>query len=190
MARLAVIVPITFAAIFFLLFMLFNSIKLALLIFTALPFASVGGVVGLFLTGEYLSVPASVGFIAVWGVAILNGVVLVSFIKELREQGLTVQEAVKTSCEARFRPVLITAAATILGLVPFLISTGLGSEVQRPLAIVVICGLITATVMTKVVVPMMYRWFDDHKDADDLATIPHQSETSSSAAPKNDAQPG
>lgn len=164
MARLAVIVPITFAAIFFLLFMLFNSVKLALLIFTALPFASVGGVIGLFLTGEYLSVPASVGFIAVWGVAILNGVVLVSFIKELREQGLTVQEAVKTSCEARFRPVLITAAATILGLAPFLISTGLGSEVQRPLAIVVICGLITATVMTKVVVPMMYRWFDDHKD--------------------------
>ncbi len=164
MARLAVIVPITFIAIFFLLFMLFNSVKLALLIFTALPFASVGGVVGLFLTGEYLSVPASVGFIAVWGVAILNGVVLVSFIKELREQGLTVQEAVKTSCEARFRPVLITAAATILGLAPFLISTGLGSEVQRPLAIVVICGLITATVMTKVVVPMLYRWFDDHKD--------------------------
>jgi cobalt-zinc-cadmium resistance protein CzcA len=164
MARLAVIVPITFMAIFFLLFMLFNSVKLALLIFTALPFASVGGVVGLFLTGEYLSVPASVGFIAVWGVAILNGVVLVSFIKELREQGLTVQEAVKTSCEARFRPVLITAAATILGLAPFLISTGLGSEVQRPLAIVVICGLITATVMTKVVVPMLYRWFDDHKD--------------------------
>lgn len=163
MARLAIIVPITFMAIFFLLFMLFNSVKLALLIFTALPFASVGGVIGLFLTGEYLSVPASVGFIAVWGVAILNGVVLVSFIKELREQGLTVQEAVKTSCEARFRPVLITAAATILGLAPFLISTGLGSEVQRPLAIVVICGLITATVMTKVVVPMLYRWFDDYK---------------------------
>ncbi|QOJ22696.1 MAG: efflux RND transporter permease subunit [Gammaproteobacteria bacterium] len=179
MARLAVIVPITFMAIFFLLFMLFNSVKLALLIFTALPFASVGGVVGLFLTGEYLSVPASVGFIAVWGVAILNGVVLVSFIKELREQGLTVQEAVKTSCEARFRPVLITAAATILGLAPFLISTGLGSEVQRPLAIVVICGLITATVMTKVVVPMLYRWFDDHKD-DAPPTTPNPPEIAAS----------
>ena len=164
MATLSVIVPITFAAIFFLLFMLFNSVKLALLIFTALPFASVGGIVGLFLTGEYLSVPASVGFIAVWGVSILNGVVLVSFIKELREQGLSVADAVKTSCEARFRPVLITAVATILGLAPFLISTGLGSEVQRPLAIVVICGLITATVMTKVVVPMLYRWFDDLPD--------------------------
>ena len=173
MATLSVIVPITFAAIFFLLFMLFNSVKLALLIFTALPFASVGGIVGLFLTGEYLSVPASVGFIAVWGVSILNGVVLVSFIKELREQGLSVADAVKTSCEARFRPVLITAVATILGLAPFLISTGLGSEVQRPLAIVVICGLITATVMTKVVVPMLYRWFDDLPDE---PTKPNQPE--------------
>ncbi len=165
MATLGIIVPITFAAIFFLLFMLFNSAKLALLIFTALPFASVGGVIGLFVTGEYLSVPASVGFIAVWGVSILNGVVLVSFIKELREQGLTVSEAVKTSCEARFRPVLITFAATVLGLAPFLIATGLGSEVQKPLAIVVIFGLFTATVMTKVVVPMMYRYFDPIQDA-------------------------
>jgi cobalt-zinc-cadmium resistance protein CzcA len=164
METLSIIVPITFAAIFFLLFMLFNSVKLALLIFTALPFASVGGVIGLFITGEYLSVPASVGFIAVWGVAILNGVVLISFIKELREQGLSVRDAVKTSCEARFRPVLITAAATILGLAPFLIATGLGSEVQKPLAIVVICGLITATVMTKVVIPMMYRYFDPMPD--------------------------
>jgi cobalt-zinc-cadmium resistance protein CzcA len=167
MATLAIIVPITFAVIFFLLFMLFGSVKLALLIFTALPFASVGGVIGLFITGEYLSVPASVGFIAVWGVAILNGVVLISFIKELREQGLSVAEAVKTSCEARFRPVLITAAATILGLAPFLIATGLGSEVQKPLAIVVICGLITATVMTKVVVPMLYRYFDPLPDVAD-----------------------
>lgn len=168
MATLAVIVPITFAAIFFLLFMLFGSVKLATLIFTALPFASVGGVIGLFVTGEYLSVPASVGFIAVWGVAILNGVVLISFIKELREQGLSVAEAVKVSCEARFRPVLITAAATTLGLAPFLIATGLGSEVQKPLAIVVICGLITATVMTKVVVPMLYRYFDPLPDVPDI----------------------
>jgi cobalt-zinc-cadmium resistance protein CzcA len=174
METLSIIVPVTFAAIFFLLFMLFGSVKLALLIFTALPFASVGGVIGLFITGEYLSVPASVGFIAVWGVAILNGVVLISFIKELREQGLSVRDAVKTSCEARFRPVLITAAATILGLAPFLIATGLGSEVQKPLAIVVICGLITATVMTKVVVPMMYRYFDPMPDvsADSVIKAP------------------
>lgn len=170
MEKLSIIVPMTFAAIFFLLFMLFKSVKLALLIFTALPFAGVGGVIGLFLTGEYLSVPASVGFIAVWGISILNGVILVSFIKELREQGFSVADAVKTSCEARFRPVLITAAATILGLTPFLISTGLGSEVQKPLAIVVVCGLLTAIVMTKVVVPMMYRWFDDMPDPPEKPT--------------------
>ncbi|MEO6562389.1 MAG: CusA/CzcA family heavy metal efflux RND transporter [Nitrosospira sp.] len=161
MATLSVIVPITLAAIFFLLFMLFSSLKLAVLIFLVLPFASVGGVIGLFITGEYLSVPASVGFIAVWGIAILNGVVLISFIRQLRDDGASVAEAVKKGCEQRFRPVLMTAATTLLGLAPFLTATGLGSEVQKPLAIVVICGLTTATMMTMVVMPMLYRWFDD-----------------------------
>jgi cobalt-zinc-cadmium resistance protein CzcA len=161
MATLSVIVPITLVAIFFLLFMLFDSIKLATLIYLVLPFASVGGVIGLFITGEYLSVPASVGFIAVWGIAILNGVVLISFIRQLREEGASVEEAVKKGCEQRFRPVLMTAATTLLGLAPFLTATGLGSEVQKPLAIVVICGLTTATMMTMVVMPMLYRWFDD-----------------------------
>ncbi|SCY78496.1 cobalt-zinc-cadmium resistance protein CzcA [Nitrosospira sp. Nl5] len=161
MATLSVIVPITLATIFFLLFMLFNSVKLATLIFLALPFASVGGVVGLFITGEYLSVPASVGFIAVWGISILNGVVLISFIKELREQGLSIPEAARKGCEARFRPVLMTAATTLLGLAPFLAATGLGSEVQKPLAIVVIFGLTTASMMTMVLMPMIYPWFDD-----------------------------
>ena len=118
-----------------------------------------------------------------WGVAILNGVVLISFIKDLREQGLSVREAVKTSCEARFRPVLITAAATILGLAPFLIATGLGSEVQKPLAIVVICGLITATVMTKVVVPMLYQYFDPLPDVPDIDTTKASASTPSPAIP-------
>lgn len=161
MATLSVIVPVTLATIFFLLFMLFNSVKLAGLIYLVLPFASVGGVVGLFLTGEYLSVPASVGFIAVWGTSILNGVVLISFIRELRDQGLSVEEAVRKACAQRFRPVMMTAATTVLGLAPFLVATGLGSEVQKPLAIVVVCGLTTATLMTMVVMPMLYRWFDD-----------------------------
>ena len=161
MATLSVIVPITLALIFFLLFMLFNSVKLATLIFLALPFASVGGVVGLFITGQYLSVPASVGFIAVWGTSILNGVVLIEFIRQLRYEGLSVAEAVKKGCEQRFRPVMLTAATTILGLAPFLAASGLGSEVQKPLAIVVICGLTTATMMTMVLMPMLYRWFDD-----------------------------
>lgn len=161
MATLSVIVPITLAMIFFMLFILFGSAKLAGLIYLVLPFASVGGVVGLFISGEYLSVPAAVGFIAVWGIAILNGVVLISFIRELRDQGLDVKEAVKKGCEQRFRPVLMTASVTILGLMPFLVATGLGSEVQKPLAIVVISGLTTATLMTMVVMPMLYRWFDD-----------------------------
>jgi cobalt-zinc-cadmium resistance protein CzcA len=167
MATLSVIVPVTLAVIFFLLFMLFSSVKLAVLIFLALPFASVGGVVGLYLSGEYLSVPASVGFIAVWGTSILNGVVLIEFIRTLRFQGLSVPEAVRKGCEQRFRPVLMTAATTVLGLAPFLAATGLGSEVQKPLAIVVISGLITATMMTMILMPMLYRWFDDQPKPDE-----------------------
>jgi cobalt-zinc-cadmium resistance protein CzcA len=171
MATLSVIVPITLAVIFFLLFMLFNSVKLATLIFLALPFASVGGIVGLFITGEYLSVPASVGFIAVWGTSILNGVVLIEFIRTLRFEGLSVPEAVRRGCEQRFRPVLMTAATTVLGLAPFLAATGLGSEVQKPLAIVVICGLTTATMMTMVLMPLLYRWFDDQPKPEESRTI-------------------
>ncbi|MEK6735822.1 MAG: efflux RND transporter permease subunit, partial [Pseudomonadota bacterium] len=117
-----------------------------------------------FVTGQYLSVPASVGFIAVWGTSILNGVVLISFLRELREKGLSAQEAARQACSQRFRPVMMTAATTILGLAPFLTATGLGSEVQKPLAIVVIFGLTTATLMTMVVMPMAYRWFDDISD--------------------------
>lgn len=161
METLSVIVPITIAAIFFLLFLLFNSIKLAALIILVLPFASIGGVVALFFTGEYLSVPASVGFIALWGIAVLNGVVLISYIRKLREEGISVKDAVIKGCEQRFRPVLMTATVAMLGLVPFLFATGPGSEVQRPLAIVVIGGLITSTLLTLVVLPALYRWFDE-----------------------------
>lgn len=161
MTTLSLIVPITLAMIFFLLFMLFGSVKLAGLIYLVLPFTSAGGVVGLFISGEYLSVPASVGFFAAWGIAILNSVVLISFIKELRDQGLSVDEAVRKGCAQRFRSVMLTTTATISGLAPFLIATGLGSEVQKPLAIVMICGLATATLITMVVMPTLYRWFDD-----------------------------
>jgi len=161
MATLSVIVPLTIAAIFFLLFLLFNSVKLASLIILVLPFASVGGIIGLFLTGEYLSVPASVGFIALWGIAVLNGVVLVTCIRRLREDGMDVVEAVREGCVQRFRPVMMTATVALLGLVPFLFATGPGSEVQRPLAIVVIGGLISSTLLTLVVLPTLYRWFDE-----------------------------
>jgi len=161
MATLTIIVPLTIAAIFFLLFMLFNSVRLASLIILVLPFASVGGVIALFLSGEYISVPASVGFIALWGIAVLNGVVLVSSIRKLREDGLSVAAAVREGCIQRFRPVLMTATVAMLALVPFLFATGPGSEVQRPLAVVVIGGLISSTLLTLVVLPTLYRWFDD-----------------------------
>ncbi len=161
MDTLMVIVPLTIAAIFFLLFMLFNSLRLASLIILVLPFASIGGVIALFVTGEYLSVPASVGFIALWGIAVLNGVVLVSCIRRLREEGMTVAQAVREGCIQRFRPVMMTATVALLGLVPFLFASGPGSEVQRPLAVVVIGGLISSTLLTLVVVPTLYRWFDD-----------------------------
>jgi cobalt-zinc-cadmium resistance protein CzcA len=165
METLMVIVPLTVVAIYFLLFMLFNSLRLASLIILVLPLASIGGVVGLFVTGEYLSVPASVGFIALWGIAVLNGVVLVSCIRKLREEGLKVAAAVREGCVQRFRPVMMTATVALLGLVPFLFAQGPGSEVQRPLAVVVIGGLITSTLLTLVVVPVLYRWFDDAPSA-------------------------
>lgn len=158
--HLKIIIPITIGAIFFLLFMLFQSLRFAGLIILVLPFASVGGVVALFITGEYLSVPASVGFIALWGIAVLNGVVLVSCIRGLRDNRLTQLQAVRQGCEQRFRPVMMTATVALLGLIPFLFATGPGSEVQRPLAIVVIGGLITSTLLTLVVLPTLYRWFE------------------------------
>ena len=163
MGHLKIIIPITIAAIFFMLFMLFNSIRFAALIILVLPFASIGGVVALYLTGEYLSVPASVGFIALWGIAVLNGVVLVSYIRTLRDEGMKQAEAIRRGCEQRFRPVMMTATVALLGLVPFLFATGPGSEVQRPLAIVVIGGLITSTLLTLVMLPSLYRWFEEKR---------------------------
>jgi cobalt-zinc-cadmium resistance protein CzcA len=158
--HLMIIVPITIGAIFFLLFLLFRSLRFASLIILVLPFASIGGVAGLFLSGEYLSVPASVGFIALWGIAVLNGVVLVSYIRNLRESGVEQRRAIMEGAKMRFRPVMMTATVAALGLIPFLFATGPGSEVQRPLAIVVIGGLVTSTLLTLVVVPALYRFFD------------------------------
>ena len=163
LGHLTVIIPITIAAIFFLLFLLFNSLRFATLIIMVLPFASIGGVIGLFISREYLSVPASVGFIALWGIAVLNGVVLVSYIRGLREDGRSLHQAVIEGATLRFRPVMMTATVAMLGLIPFLFSSGPGSEVQRPLAIVVIGGIITSTLLTLVVLPTIYRWFDEEK---------------------------
>jgi cobalt-zinc-cadmium resistance protein CzcA len=165
--HLMVIVPITVAAIFFLLFLLFKSLRFAMLIIIVLPFASIGGIAALFWSGEYLSVPASVGFIALWGIAVLNGVVLVSYIRQLRDGGADQKRAVTQGALMRFRPVMMTATVAALGLVPFLFATGPGSEVQRPLAIVVIGGLVTSTLLTLIVVPVLYRIFEGFSDAED-----------------------
>ncbi len=163
LGHLMVIVPVTVAAIFFLLFLVFRSLRFATLIITVLPFASIGGILALAVTGEYLSVPASVGFIALWGMAVLNGVVLVSYIRKLQDEGLDRASAVLQGAKLRFRPVMMTATVAMLGLIPFLFATGPGSEVQRPLAIVVIGGLITSTLLTLVVVPTLYRFFEDRR---------------------------
>ena len=125
-----------------------------------LPFAMIGGIVGLWLTGEYLSVPASVGFINLFGVAVLNGIVLVSYFNKLREDGLTADEAVITGCTLRLRPVLMTALVALLGLIPLAFAHGIGSEVQRPLAVVVIGGLVSSSVLPLFVLPVLYRWLD------------------------------
>ena len=160
MDRLMVIIPLTIGAIFFLLFMLFGEVRYAALVITVLPLAAIGGIGGLLVSGEYLSVPAAVGFINLWGIAVLNGVVLVSFIRQLREQGRSQADAIFEGCAARFRPVMMTASVALLALIPMLFSTGPGSEVTRPLAVVVIGGLFSSTALTLLVVPVLYRWFE------------------------------
>ena len=162
--HLMIIVPITIAAIFFLLFVLFHSVRFAALIITVLPLASIGGILGLFLSGEYLSVPASVGFIALWGIAVLNGVVLVSYIRKLREEGMAQADAVREGTKMRFRPVMMTATVAAIGLLPFLFASGPGSEIQRPLAIVVIGGLVSSTALTLVLLPVVYSFFEGKRN--------------------------
>jgi cobalt-zinc-cadmium resistance protein CzcA len=156
LTRLAVIIPVTIFFIFVLLYTAFNSLRQAALILANVPFATIGGSVGLALTGQYLSVPSAIGFIAVFGVAMLNGIVLVSFMNELRAKGLSVREAVVRGAALRLRPVLMTASVAILGLVPMLLSSGVGAETQRPLATVVVGGLITSTLLTLLLLPLLY----------------------------------
>lgn len=159
-ARLSFIIPLTILAIFVVLFILFDSLTMATLIILILPFASMGGVISLFISGEYLSVPASVGFITLWGIAVLNGVVLISSIRAQLGKGDDSGSALEQGCTQRFRPVMMTATIAMLSLIPFLFATGPGSEVQRPLAIVVIGGLFTSTPMTLIVLPIIYQWIE------------------------------
>lgn len=163
MKRLAIIVPITIGLIFLLLFSSFNSLRQAALIILNVPFALIGGIFGLLISRQYLSVPASVGFIALFGVAVLNGVVLVSYINALRQEGQSVSEAVYNGTVLRLRPVLMTATVAILGLLPLLFSSGAGSEVQRPLAAVVVGGLLSSTALTLLLLPALYGWFEGRR---------------------------
>jgi cobalt-zinc-cadmium resistance protein CzcA len=160
MARLAIIVPVVIGGVFLMLWLTFGSHRHALIIIVNVPLALIGGVAGLLLVGEYLSVPASVGFIALFGIAVQNGLVLVSTVNQLRRQGRTVPDALVEAGVLRLRPVLMTATTTVLGLLPLLLSTGIGSEVQRPLAVVVVFGLTTSTLLTLFVVPAVYAWVE------------------------------
>ncbi len=157
--RLSIIVPVALGLIFLLLFISLGSMRSAALIFTNVPLALIGGILGLFLTKNYLSVPASIGFIALFGIAMQNGLVLVSYVNQLREEGRSTRDAVVEACTLRLRPVLMTALATVLGIAPILFSTGVGSEVQRPLAVVVVFGLLSSTFLTLVLIPTLYEWF-------------------------------
>ncbi len=160
MARLAVVVPLVIGLIFLLLYFTFGNLRQAALILLAIPFAMVGGLLGLLISGLYLSVPASVGFIALFGVAVLNGVVKIAYMNQLREQGMSLDEAVLTGMVLRLRPVLMTAVVAMMALIPLLLATGPGSEIQRPLATVVIGGLFSSTVLILVVMPVLYRWME------------------------------
>ncbi|HBA59900.1 MAG TPA: CusA/CzcA family heavy metal efflux RND transporter, partial [Elusimicrobia bacterium] len=165
MKKLSLIVPVVILMIFLLLSITFNSLRQALLVLLNLPLALVGGILGLYISGQYLSVPAAVGFIALFGVAVLNGVVLVTYINQLRQSGHRMNEAIPLGCERRLRPVLMTAVITIASLVPMLFASGPGSEVQRPLAVVVIGGLLTSTVLTLLVLPALYAYFSKGEKA-------------------------
>jgi len=163
--RLMLVVPITLLIIFLLLYSSFNSMKNTFLILLNIPLALVGGVVALWLTGQNLSVPSSIGFIALFGIALGNGMVLVTYLNQLLRDGVPMDEASVKGALLRLRPVLMTALTTTLGLIPLLLATGVGCEVQRPLATVVIGGIITSTLLTLLVIPAIYKWFSEFKVA-------------------------
>ncbi|AJY69646.1 cytochrome C peroxidase [Geobacter sulfurreducens] len=163
MNKLMIIGPVAIGLILLLLYVTFRSIRLALLVISNLPFALIGGIFSLFLSGQYLSVPASVGFIVLFGVAVLNGLVLVSRISQLRDEGLELGEAIRKGAVDRLRPVMMTASIAIFSLMPMLLASGTGSEIQKPLATVVVGGLITSTLLTLLIIPAVYGWFEKRK---------------------------
>jgi cobalt-zinc-cadmium resistance protein CzcA len=158
-ARLALVVPVALGMIFILLFATFGSVRQAVLVLTNIPFALIGGILALWVSGEYISVPASVGFIALLGIAVLNGVVMVSYFNQLHAEGMEIGQVVFEGAKRRLRPVLMTASITAFGLLPVLFATGPGSEIQKPLAVVVTGGLISSTLLTLIMLPILYRRF-------------------------------
>ena len=156
--RLQIVVPIALLMVLALLFMMFNNLKDGLLVFTGIPFALTGGVLALWSRGIPLSISAGVGFIALSGVAVLNGLVMISFIRNLREEGRSLAEAINEGALTRLRPVLMTALVASLGFIPMALATGTGAEVQRPLATVVIGGILSSTALTLLVLPALYQW--------------------------------
>jgi cobalt-zinc-cadmium resistance protein CzcA len=160
MKKMMIIGPAAIGLIMLLLYVTFRSVRLALLVISNLPLALIGGIFSLYISGQYLSVPASVGFVVLFGVAVLNGLVLVSRISQLREEGLDLQEAIRKGSLDRLRPVLMTASIAIFSLIPMLLASGAGSEIQKPLATVVVGGLTTSTMLTLLIIPSVYRWFE------------------------------
>jgi len=171
--RLSLVIPVALALIFFILFSTFGSVRQALLVLANVPLALIGGVAALAVSGQYLSVPASVGFIALLGIAVLNGVVMVSYFNQLLTQGMGLAQVVVEGAKRRLRPVLMTAAISGGGLIPLLFATGPGSEIQKPLAIVVIGGLVSSTVLTLLLLPMLFKRFGLAPDAQGNQELAH-----------------
>ncbi|NRA62568.1 MAG: efflux RND transporter permease subunit, partial [Psychrobium sp.] len=161
--RLSIVVPLSLALIALILYFAFGSVGQAMLILVNVPLAVIGGIFTLYFSGQYLSVPSSVGFITLFGVAVLNGVVMVESINQLIKEGVATSKAVFDGAVSRLRPVLMTAITSALGLIPMLMSDGVGAEIQRPLASVIVGGLVTATLLTLFVLPVLFSWFSKEK---------------------------
>jgi heavy metal efflux system protein len=165
-SHLIFVIPVAIAIIFLMLFLTFHSLRQAAIIVLNIPFALIGGVVVLAATGMYLSVPASLGFIALLGIAIENGVVLLTYFNQLRQRGMSIDQAIIEGSARRVRPVLMTSVLTILGLVPILLASGPGSEIQQPLAVVVVGGVFTSTLLTLILLPTIYGWVEKRAQPD------------------------
>ena len=177
MQRLSIVVPIALFLILCLLFMALGNIRDSLLVILNLPFALVGGILAIWAWGMPLSVSAAVAFICLLGIAVQNGVVLITFFRQLRDNGHTIDETIREGCRLRFRPLLMTALTSFIGHLPMLYATGSGADIQKPLAVVVMGGLITSTILTLVVIPVWYGWLEQRfgsKQEDETQSSPRQ----------------